>query len=177
MFPLKHRKLVLSFQGHIQAGRGGAADYQANFEQLFMPFEGTLEKKFGPEGGNWLVLTRPNGDRIEFAHLSQYLNLNAKVGEPIAITGNTGQITTGPHLHIQIFRNGQRIDPEKYDWITPQNATVGQRMTEQEVTLEYNLAFYRDPTPEELAYWSGKPLVEFLKAAIKDRTEFLSRHQ
>lgn len=48
-------------------------------------------------------------------------------------------------------------------------------MTEQEVTLEYNLAFYRDPTPDELAYWSGKPLVEYLKQAVKDRAAFLAQ--
>jgi len=40
-----------------------------------------------------------------------------KQGTVIAITGNTGTVTTGPHLHVQMLRsNGSRIDPETYAW-------------------------------------------------------------
>src|SRR5258708_1092728 len=42
-------------------------------------------------------------------------------------------------------------------------------MTSVDVTKMYVLAFYRAPTPDELNYWSGKPLLDFLNTAIKDR--------
>lgn len=37
-----------------------------------------------------------------------------KAGEAIAIIGNTGEISTGPHLHFELWHNGTAIDPEQY---------------------------------------------------------------
>ncbi|NQY10886.1 MAG: M23 family metallopeptidase [Flavobacteriales bacterium] len=37
-----------------------------------------------------------------------------KAGEPIAIIGNSGKLTTGPHLHFELWVNGNAIDPAQY---------------------------------------------------------------
>lgn len=37
-----------------------------------------------------------------------------KAGDAIAIIGNSGELTTGPHLHIELWYNGTPIDPEEY---------------------------------------------------------------
>lgn len=37
-----------------------------------------------------------------------------KTGEAIAIIGNSGEQTTGPHLHFELWRNGVPVDPESY---------------------------------------------------------------
>ncbi len=47
------------------------------------------------------VLLKKKGDRI-------------KAGEAIAIIGNTGELTTGPHLHFELWHHGTALDPEKY---------------------------------------------------------------
>lgn len=119
MFPLKQRKIIRGCAAHIKAGLGCGIDWVAVYVDLFSPFDGKIETFYGTQGGNWIRLVRPNGDRIEFAHLSKYLVTNGetvKAGDKIAVTGNTGSITTNPHLHCQIFRDGKRLDPERYNW-------------------------------------------------------------
>jgi murein DD-endopeptidase MepM/ murein hydrolase activator NlpD len=37
-----------------------------------------------------------------------------KAGEPIAIIGNSGEQTTGPHLHFELWYNGSAINPQEY---------------------------------------------------------------
>lgn len=37
-----------------------------------------------------------------------------KAGEVIAIVGNSGEQTTGPHLHFELWYNGNAIDPQDY---------------------------------------------------------------
>ncbi|ADY29172.1 MULTISPECIES: M23 family metallopeptidase [Cellulophaga] len=37
-----------------------------------------------------------------------------KAGEVIATIGNTGEITTGPHLHFELWSNGTSVNPTNY---------------------------------------------------------------
>lgn len=37
-----------------------------------------------------------------------------KTGTPIAIVGNTGRLSTGTHLHLEMWHAGEAIDPAKY---------------------------------------------------------------
>ena len=35
-------------------------------------------------------------------------------GQVIAFSGNSGEITTGPHLHFELWREGSPVDPKEY---------------------------------------------------------------
>ncbi len=37
-----------------------------------------------------------------------------KAGEVIAIIGNSGELSSGPHLHFELWHNGNPVDPQEY---------------------------------------------------------------
>ncbi len=48
------------------------------------------------------------------AELLKETNDKVKAGEAVAILGNTGEISTGPHLHFELWHKGTPLDPEEY---------------------------------------------------------------
>ncbi len=39
---------------------------------------------------------------------------HVKAGEAIALLGNSGELTSGPHLHFELWHNGRPLNPEDY---------------------------------------------------------------
>jgi murein DD-endopeptidase MepM/ murein hydrolase activator NlpD len=48
------------------------------------------------------------------AELLKSVGDRIKAGEPVAIIGNSGEFTTGPHLHFELWHRGNAIDPQQY---------------------------------------------------------------
>ncbi len=85
--------------------------------------------------GNWLRVRHSNGLETGYAHLSRFAagmrpGQRVSQGQVIAYVGSTGA-STGPHLHYEIWRNGQRINPS------------GIRTTEGTVLAGADLAAFR----------------------------------
>lgn len=66
--------------------------------------------------GHVIILNHSEGYISIYKHCSLILKREREIvkqGELIAQSGNSGLATTGPHLHFEIWKNGQPIDPEK----------------------------------------------------------------
>jgi murein DD-endopeptidase MepM/ murein hydrolase activator NlpD len=48
------------------------------------------------------------------AELLKHMGDRVKAGDPIAIIGNSGELTTGPHLHFELWYNGTPLNPLDY---------------------------------------------------------------
>ena len=48
------------------------------------------------------------------ARLLKRLGAYVSVGDPIAFMGNTGELTTGPHVHLELWWKGIPLDPELF---------------------------------------------------------------
>jgi murein DD-endopeptidase MepM/ murein hydrolase activator NlpD len=69
------------------------------------------------DGGYVVAVQHADGYLSVYKHNSRLLK---RVGdrvrnrEAVALSGNTGEITTGPHLHFELWRNGLAQDPRLY---------------------------------------------------------------
>lgn len=69
------------------------------------------------ETGYTLQVQHSNNLVSMYKHCSTLLKKTGqyvKAGEPVAIIGNSGEQSTGPHLHFELWYNGTPIDPQEY---------------------------------------------------------------
>jgi murein DD-endopeptidase MepM/ murein hydrolase activator NlpD len=69
------------------------------------------------DGGHVLQVQHRNDLVSVYKHNSVLLKKvgdKVKAGEAIAIVGDSGELTTGPHLHFELWLNGEPIDPQAY---------------------------------------------------------------
>jgi len=69
------------------------------------------------ETGYVIQIQHDNSLISVYKHNSELLKKvgnHVKAGETIAIIGNSGELTSGPHLHFELWHNGTPIDPEDY---------------------------------------------------------------
>jgi len=68
-----------------------------------------------PDWGNLVILSHQNGYYTYYGHASHVkveVGTTVERGGVIALIGSSG-ISSGPHLHFEIWRNGKPIDPEE----------------------------------------------------------------
>ena len=84
---------------------------------IYAVAEGTVTRAGWANGyGNLVVISHGNGIETYYGHCSKlYVKTGQKVeaGDHIASVGSTGR-STGPHLHLEIRKNGTQLNPQKY---------------------------------------------------------------
>lgn len=69
------------------------------------------------ETGYVTVIQHPNNLVSFYKHNSRLLKKTGslvKAGDVIAIVGNTGELSNGPHLHFELWHNGKSLNPKDY---------------------------------------------------------------
>lgn len=67
--------------------------------------------------GYVIILEHQDGLLSVYKHngsLNKSQGDTVRAGEVIASVGNTGELTTGPHLHFELWNNGSPVDPQDY---------------------------------------------------------------
>lgn len=67
--------------------------------------------------GHVIILEHENGLISVYKHngsLNKSQGDIVRAGEVIAAVGNTGNLTTGPHLHFEIWQNGTPLNPQNF---------------------------------------------------------------
>lgn len=69
------------------------------------------------ETGNTIGIQHDNNVITFYKHNAELLKpagSQVKAGEAIAIIGNTGHLTTGPHLHFELWHRGEAVNPVQF---------------------------------------------------------------
>ncbi len=72
---------------------------------------------YSVETGYNIAVQHPNNVVTLYKHNSVLLKKEGspvKAGEAIAIIGNSGENTSGPHLHFELWHKGRSVDPRDY---------------------------------------------------------------
>ena len=67
--------------------------------------------------GYVIILEHDGGLLSVYKHngsLAKFQGAVVRGGEVIASVGNTGELTTGPHLHFELWDNGNAVNPQDY---------------------------------------------------------------
>ena len=90
----------------------------ASKESVLATLDGTvMYAGYDPNQGNVIQLQHKNGFVSVYKHNELLLKEPGEqvvAGEVIALVGNTGKLSTGPHLHFELWYNGKPVNPEDF---------------------------------------------------------------
>lgn len=90
--------------------------------------------------GNLVKISHGDGSETRYAHMQKFadkagVGAKVKAGDIIGYIGTTG-LSTGPHLHFELYRNGQAIDPLGTVTAVATDASAVETLTERIVQVE-----------------------------------------
>lgn len=70
-----------------------------------------------PSSGHTLLIQHPNDFISVYKHNAVLLKKEGtfvRAGDAIALVGNTGELTSGPHLHFELWKKGVAVNPVNF---------------------------------------------------------------
>jgi murein DD-endopeptidase MepM/ murein hydrolase activator NlpD len=102
----------------LKTGHNGIDVIASKNEAVKAVLEGTVVfSDWSPDNGHVIQIQHKSNLISIYKHNSFLLKKTGalvNVGDPIAIVGNSGSLSTGPHLHFELWYNGVPVDPEKF---------------------------------------------------------------
>lgn len=99
-------------------GHYGVDIAASNNQIIKSTLDGTvIFSSWTPEYGYTIGIQHENNYFSAYKHNATLLKKEGdyvKAGEAIAILGESGELTTGPHLHFELWHNGIAQDPQQY---------------------------------------------------------------
>ena len=87
-------------------------------ESVLATLDGTVILSTYTAETGYLIEVQHNQDFVSiYKHCGSLLKREGdkvQAGEAIALVGNSGTLTTGPHLHFELWNKGRPVNPEKY---------------------------------------------------------------
>ncbi|WP_203309044.1 MULTISPECIES: M23 family metallopeptidase [Sphingomonas] len=97
---------------------------------IYAVLDGTVQSAGRSGGyGNFVKLAHPAGLASGYGHMSRIAvarGQHVRQGQVIGYVGSTG-LSTGPHLHWEVWRNGQTINPRSISFATTQTLSGPER--------------------------------------------------
>ncbi|MDR1114595.1 MAG: M23 family metallopeptidase [Tannerella sp.] len=109
---------IISSAFDEEKGHFGIDLTSAPKENVLATLDGTvIYTGFDPYYGNVISLQHKNDFISIYKHndiLLKEIGDRVVAGEAIAIVGNTGELSTGQHLHFELWNKGAPVNPEEY---------------------------------------------------------------
>jgi murein DD-endopeptidase MepM/ murein hydrolase activator NlpD len=114
-WPLASRGFVTRGHRHTRGGLHPGMDIAVASGSRILAAGSGVVSEVGEDSvyGRFVRIAHPGGYESLYAHASELLvraRQQVPAGEVIALSGSTG-VSTAPHLHFEIRRNGQAVDP------------------------------------------------------------------
>ncbi|SEQ34030.1 M23 family metallopeptidase [Neolewinella agarilytica] len=122
--PLAQLLLVAPVNGEISAGFKLTGDHLG--VDILAPQDTPIKavrdgivfiSEFTSSNGNVVGIQHDNNLITFYKHNSQLLKKvgdRVRASEAIAIIGNTGELSSGPHLHFELWHEGKAVDPTEF---------------------------------------------------------------
>lgn len=101
-----------------EAGHFGIDVAVSEGEQIHSVGDGyVVWADWAQDGGHTIAVQHGGGYLSVYKHNKRLLKAvgdRVRGQEPVAVSGNTGEMTSGPHLHFELWRNGLAQGPASY---------------------------------------------------------------
>ena len=135
--------LIMPVAGHLTSSFGmryhpvlgytrmhSGTDFGAAYGSPIVAVADGLVAYSGPHGGhgNYVRLEHGGGVGTAYGHMSRIAvasGTRVRAGQVIGYVGSTG-LSTGPHLHYEVFRDGRPVDPGSVHFVVRAGVEPGQ---------------------------------------------------
>jgi murein DD-endopeptidase MepM/ murein hydrolase activator NlpD len=108
----------ISDRYNVKTGHFGVDIVTKSNEAVKCIADGTVIFSDWTQNEGWVLMIQHSANLISVykhnAELYKKLGTFVNAGEIISIVGNSGEMTNGPHLHFELWYNGNSLNPEEF---------------------------------------------------------------